>query len=179
MEVGARFWPGGGNSVYLEPSRKSYEFWLLWASSLCRVEGGIPLLLGAGGVASLTVMERSLLLVEGAIIKKTPSRWAPIWCADQSLGASQTNKTNANGGFKQPKTKKQCENTATNNLCSSKGNEMKENDLTRCCDVALGSVYESHFVRETTEWEGKRALRQLVCMSSETAREKQEAWWQG
>ena len=43
-----------------------------------RVEGGIPLPLGAGGIASLTVMERSLLLVEGAIIKKTPSRWAPI-----------------------------------------------------------------------------------------------------
>ena len=49
---------------------------------------------------------------------------------------------------------------------------MRENDLTQGCNVALGGVCESHFVGATMAREGKQALRQLTCMSSETVRER-------
>ena len=79
--------------------------------------------------------------------------WVLQWCADQSLGMSQTNKTNVNGGFKLPKTKKQCENTATNNLCS-RGTKWRR--MTQC-GVATWhlAAFVSHVLSE--RWQNEKA----------------------
>jgi hypothetical protein len=95
----------GGSSTKGESSSRLYGFWLLWASSSRRVEGGTTLLLDADGSGSLFGVERSVCLVFGAIVNqnKPPSRWAPD---NEVVGRwARANKHNKYvGRFRQPNT---------------------------------------------------------------------------